>query len=68
MALALLQPLREQPALRDYPWLASAEGDVLARLGRHAKAREAFERAARLSANAQDQALMRARAAELPVS
>jgi len=68
VALALLQPLREQPALRDYPWLASAEGDVLARLGRHAEAREAFERAARLSANAQDQALMRARAAELPVS
>ncbi|WP_428503534.1 RNA polymerase sigma factor [Roseateles sp.] len=66
VALALLQPLREQPALRDYPWLASAEADVLARLGRCGEAREAFERAARLSGNAQDQALLRARAAELP--
>lgn len=65
VALALLQPLREQPALRDYPWLASVEGDVLARLGRGREAREAFERAARLSGNAQDQALLRARAAEL---
>jgi len=66
VALTLLQPLREQPALRDYPWLASVEGDVLARLGRCREAREAFERAARLSGNAQDQALLRARAAELP--
>ena len=66
MALTLLQPLREQPALRDYPWLASVEGDVLARLGHGREAREAFERAARLSGNAQDQALLRARAAELP--
>ncbi|MCV2419181.1 RNA polymerase sigma factor [Paucibacter sp. DJ2R-2] len=66
VALTLLQPLREQPALRDYPWLASVEGDVLARLGRGREAREAFERAARLSGNAQDQALLRARAAELP--
>ena len=66
VALTMLQPLREQPALRDYPWLASVEGDVLARLGRGREAREAFERAARLSGNAQDQALLRARAAELP--
>ncbi|WIV97910.1 RNA polymerase sigma factor [Kinneretia aquatilis] len=65
VALALLQPLRELPALRDYPWLASAEGDVLERLGRREEARVAFERAAALSGNAQDQALLRARAQAL---
>lgn len=62
--LALLEPLAALPALARYPWLPAVQGDLLARLGRHAEASTAFERAAALSENAREQALMRQRAAD----
>ncbi len=63
--LQLLQPLLAEPALARYPWLAAVHGDLLEQLGQRAQARAAFERAAALTQNAQDRALMQARAASL---
>jgi predicted RNA polymerase sigma factor len=53
------------PQLADYPWLPSARGDLLARLGRTAEARAELERAAELTQNARDRELLRAKAAAL---
>jgi RNA polymerase sigma factor (sigma-70 family) len=63
--LRLIEPLLAEPALARYPWLAAVHGDLLERLGRLDEARAAFERAASLTQNAQDRALMRERAAAL---
>lgn len=57
-----LEPLLAEPALARYPWLHAVHGDLLERLGRGGEARAAFERAAGLTQNAQDRALMAARA------
>jgi len=62
-ALELVDALGAEPALASYPWLPAARGDLLARLGRHDEARVAFERAAALTHNAQERALLIARAA-----
>ena len=59
--LAVLAPLLQEPALARYPWLSAVCGDLLQQLGRRAEAREAFERAASLTQNEADQALMRER-------
>jgi len=64
-AWALLQPLREDPRLRDYAPLAAACGDVLQRLGRTGEARAAFAQAAALTANARERQALLARAAAL---
>lgn len=61
-ALPLVEALAAEPALRDYPWLASVRADLLARLGRHAEAAADFRRAAALTANAAEQALLQRRA------
>jgi predicted RNA polymerase sigma factor len=52
--------------MKNYHLLPSVRGDLLARLGRHAEARAEFERAALLTRNAREQALLfeRARASE----
>lgn len=63
--LQALQPLLQEPALRHYPWLPAVEGDLLARLGRVAEARAAFARAAALTANHRDRALLIQRVHEL---
>lgn len=63
-ALALVDALGADPALRDYHWLPSVRGDLLARLGRNGEARAQFELAATLTRNAQEQALLRASAAD----
>ncbi|MBL0918395.1 MAG: sigma-70 family RNA polymerase sigma factor [Hydrogenophaga sp.] len=63
--LQVLAPLLGEPALARYPWLAAVHGDLLEQLGRRAEARAAFERAAELTENAQDRALMQARAQSL---
>ncbi|OJV70080.1 DUF6596 domain-containing protein, partial [Hydrogenophaga sp. 70-12] len=63
--LAVLAPLLQEPALARYPWLSAVCGDLLQQLGRRAQAREAFERAASLTQNEADQALMRERAEAL---
>ncbi|HSR64310.1 MAG TPA: RNA polymerase sigma factor [Xanthomonadaceae bacterium] len=60
--LALVDALRDAPALQRYHLLPSVRGDLLARLGRHGEARVAFEQAAGLARNAREQALLRRRA------
>ncbi len=62
-ALPAVEALLETPALAAYPWLPAVHGDLLAQLGRLDEARAAFERAAALAGNADDRALMQARAA-----
>ena len=66
VALALVETLLQEPALKAYPWLPAVHGDLLAQLGRSAEARACFEAAAQRAGNAQDRALMLARAAGLP--
>ncbi|MFF0589571.1 RNA polymerase sigma factor [Streptomyces sp. NPDC003781] len=63
-ALALVDALAAEPALRDYHLLPSVRGDLLARLGRTAEARAEFERAASLTRNARERALLLRRARE----
>jgi predicted RNA polymerase sigma factor len=55
------------PALRNYHLLPSVRGDLLAKLGRHAEAQAEFERAAGLTQNERERALLleRARASAL---
>ncbi|WP_443065747.1 RNA polymerase sigma factor [Streptomyces sp. NBC_00503] len=64
-ALPLVDALAAEPALRAYHLLPSVRGDLLERLGRPAEARAEFERAASLTHNAREQALLRERAARL---
>ncbi|MFD9357079.1 RNA polymerase sigma factor [Streptomyces sp. NPDC060031] len=64
-ALVLVDALAAEPALRAYHLLPSVRGDLLERLGRRAEARAEFERAASLTRNAREQALLRQRAARL---
>ncbi len=61
--LALADALRDQRALAGYHLLPSVRGDLLFKLGRLAEARAEFERAAGLTGNARESALLRARAA-----
>ncbi|MGW5563876.1 RNA polymerase sigma factor [Streptomyces tendae] len=63
-ALALVDALAAEPALRAYHLLPSVRGDLLARLGRTAEARAEFERAASLTRNARERALLLDRARE----
>lgn len=63
-ALALVDALAGDPALRGYHLLPSVRGDLLARLGRTAQARAEFERAASLTRNERERELLLRRAAE----
>ena len=60
--LDLVDRLAAEPSLRDYHLLPSVRGDLLAKLGRHDEAREEFERAASLTRNARERALLLDRA------
>jgi predicted RNA polymerase sigma factor len=60
--LELADRLVSEPALRNYHLLPSVRGDLLAKLGRHAEAREEFERAAALTNNLRERELLEARA------
>ncbi|HEX6273657.1 MAG TPA: RNA polymerase sigma factor [Polyangiaceae bacterium] len=62
-ALPLVDPLRKDPALRAYPHLYGVYGDLLDKLGRFEEARTEFEKAAELTKNAREQAVLLARAA-----
>ncbi|MFJ8588132.1 RNA polymerase sigma factor [Streptomyces sp. NPDC093595] len=64
-ALPLVDALAAEPALADYHLLPSVRGDLLARLGRAEEARAEFERAAALTRNERERALLHARAREL---
>jgi RNA polymerase sigma factor (sigma-70 family) len=61
-ALPLVDALKDEPALASYHLLPGVRGDLLAKLGRHAEARAAFEHAAALARNARERDLMLARA------
>jgi RNA polymerase sigma factor (sigma-70 family) len=60
--LALVDRLTQRPELRDYHLLPSVRGDLLAKLGRLDEARPEFERAAALTSNARERALLLDRA------
>lgn len=62
VALALVDALAAEPALRSYHLLPSVRGDLLARLGRGAEARAEFERAAALTHNVRERELLLVRA------
>jgi RNA polymerase sigma factor (sigma-70 family) len=60
--LAVVDALRDVPALQNYHWLPSVRGDLLAKLGRRAEARAEFERAADLARNAREREFLLERA------
>ncbi|WP_444542479.1 RNA polymerase sigma factor [Dactylosporangium sucinum] len=61
--LSVLDPLAEEPSLRNYHLLPSVRADFLLRLGRPAEARAEFERAASMTRNERERSLLLARAA-----
>ena len=61
--LALVDPLASEPSLKAYHLLPSVRGDFLFKLGRFDEARVEFERAASLTRNAREQALLMERVA-----
>lgn len=62
--LDLLTPLLADPALDGYHLLPSVHGDLLLKLGRPDEARAAFERAATLTKNSREKALLLERASQ----
>jgi RNA polymerase sigma-70 factor, ECF subfamily len=63
--LEIVDKLAAEPSLKGYHLLPSVRGDLLARLGRSAEARVEFERAAGLTSNTREQALLARRAQAL---
>ncbi|MGJ4728837.1 RNA polymerase sigma factor [Luteimonas sp. SDU101] len=61
-ALALVDALADEPALRAYHLLPAVRGDLLHKLGRCAEARTEFLRAAEMTRNARERSLLLARA------
>ena len=66
-ALDLVEPLQSEPALKNYHLLPSVRADLLMKLKRFPEARAEFERAASMTRNSRERALLleRARACEL---
>lgn len=60
--LALVDRLADEPALRTYPFLPAVRGDLLEKLGRTDEARAEFSRAAAMTENARERALLLERA------
>jgi RNA polymerase sigma factor (sigma-70 family) len=60
--LEIADALMGEPSLKSYHLLPSVRGDLLAKLGRDAEARAEFSRAAGLTRNARERALLLARA------
>jgi predicted RNA polymerase sigma factor len=63
--LEIVDALRDEKSLRNYQWLPSVRGDLLAKLGRTNEARAEFERAAALATNARERELLLERVREL---
>ena len=61
--LEVVDTLTDDPVLKAYHLLPSVRGDLLAKLGRYDEARAEFERAATMTGNAREQALLAERAA-----
>ena len=64
--LAIVDALADDPSLKDYHLLPAVRGDLLAKLGRTDEARAEFERAASLTRNAPERALLLERAGQDP--
>ncbi|WP_053619159.1 RNA polymerase sigma factor [Nocardiopsis sp. NRRL B-16309] len=64
-ALGIVDRLRDVPAMAGYPMLSAVRGDLLARLDRAEEARAEFERAAELTRNESERALLLGRARAL---
>jgi len=64
--LELVDTLTSEPSLSGYHLLSSVRGDLLARLGRFDEARAELERAASLTRNGTERALLLQRAAGMP--
>ena len=62
--LARVDALAGEPSLKNYHLLPSVRGDLLKKLGRMSEARAEFERAASLTQNAREKALLLRRAAQ----
>jgi RNA polymerase sigma factor (sigma-70 family) len=63
VGLELVDALTSEPSLKNYHLLPSVRGDLLAKLGRLEEARAEFERAASLTRNERERALLLDRAA-----
>jgi predicted RNA polymerase sigma factor len=63
-ALAIVDGLAGEPALKNYHLLESVRGDLLCKLDRFAEARAAFEAAARLASNRREHDLLQRRVVE----
>lgn len=63
LGLEHVDALRDEPALANYHLLSSVRGDLLVKLGRHLEACAEFERAAALTHNSRERALLLKRAA-----
>jgi RNA polymerase sigma factor (sigma-70 family) len=57
-ALELVDAIGEEPALREYHHLPAVRGDLLERLGRKAEASREFQRAAAMTGNARERAVL----------
>ncbi len=66
--LDIVDRLMSEPALKQYHLLFGVRGDLLEKLGRLTESREAFERAASLTTNARERALLLERAGRLVAS
>jgi RNA polymerase sigma factor (sigma-70 family) len=64
-ALDIVDVLMADPQLNAYHWLPSVRGDLLEKLGRHDEARADFERAAAMTDNVKERALLIERATRL---
>jgi RNA polymerase sigma-70 factor, ECF subfamily len=67
-ALPMVDALAGDPALRGYHYVPAVRADLLRRLGRHDEAGAEFRRAAALTANERERALLLAEAARPPLS
>lgn len=61
--LEIIDQILDEGALKNYHLLPSVRGDLLAKLGRFTEAQREFERAASLTGNARERALLLERAA-----
>ena len=61
-ALALIDTIKDDPALRNYHLLFGVRGDMLSKLGRHTEAMLEFRRAAELTRNQREKAYLLGRA------
>jgi RNA polymerase sigma factor (sigma-70 family) len=68
VALAIVEGLAGEPALKNYHLLESVRGDLLRKFGRISEARAAFEAAAALAGNSRERELLTRRAAEAAAS